>query len=95
MATRTTRETGYIWMKAHFDELTAGDGDIFFTSNLPQNLNGFCTVERAEELARDMLPRFSGKDGELEMRRAIERVRNCAVARRALAGPVSHFLLGQ
>ena len=95
MGMRGTRETGYRWMKAHFDEFTAGDGGIFFTSNLPQNLNGFCTVERSEELARDMLPRFVGKDGELEMKRVIERVRNCAVVRDALAVRVSTVLLGR
>ena len=95
MATRATREAGYVWMKAHLDKLTSGDGGIFYTSRLPQMLAEFCSAERAEELARDMRPRFAGKSGELELERAIERVRSCGVVREALAARVSAELAGK
>ena len=95
MANRATRETGYVWMKAHLDELTAGDGGIFYTARLPQILAGFCSAERADELVRDMRPRFAGKSGELELERAIERVRTCGVVREALVPRVSAALAGK
>jgi hypothetical protein len=95
MANRATRETGYVWMKAHLGELTAGDGGIFYTARLPQILAGFCSAERADELVRDMRPRFAGKSGELELERAIERVRTCGVVREALVPRVSAALAGK
>jgi hypothetical protein len=36
-------------------------------------------VEKAQEFARDLRPRFAGKPGALELERTIERVRNCGV----------------
>ena len=50
---------------------------IFFASRMPQMLAGFCSVERADEIARDFRPRLAGKTAELELERAIEKVRNC------------------
>jgi hypothetical protein len=76
-----TREVGYAWLHAHLYELTTGAGGIFFAARLPQLLSRFCSVQRADEFARELRPRFAGKPGELELERAIERVRNCAVLR--------------
>lgn len=74
-----TRDVGYAWMHAHLDELTTGAGGIFFAARLPQLLSRFCSVEKAQEFARDLRPRFAGKPGALELERTIERVRNCGV----------------
>lgn len=93
MSIPATRETGYRWLKANLDTLLTGDGGIFFTARLPQVLAGFCSAERADELVRDMRPRFSGNMGELEMERSIERVRTCGVVRDAMAARVTAELV--
>ncbi len=95
MAIRATRETGYSWLKAHLDELTSGDGGIFYTARMPQMLAGFCSAERADELVREIRPRLAGKSGELELERSIERVRSCGMVRDALASRVRAQLTGQ
>jgi aminopeptidase N len=77
----STREVGYTWLRAHLDELTTGAGGIFFAARLPQLLSGFCSVQRADEFARELRPRFTGKPGALELERTIERVRNCGILR--------------
>lgn len=89
MSVRATRETGYRWLRANLDALIASNEGIFFASRLPQLLGGFCTTERAAELERELKPRFAGKTGELELARAIERVRNCGVLNQARAKEVS------
>ncbi|MGE3689985.1 MAG: M1 family metallopeptidase [Novosphingobium sp.] len=83
ISTSRTREVGYRWMREHLGELTEGSDGIFFSARLPQMLGGFCSTSRAEEFARELRPMFAGKPGELELERAIERVRNCAVLRAA------------
>ena len=80
-STGATREIGYAYLRAHLDELTSGSNGIFFASKLPQFLARFCSVDRAEELGRDLRARFAGKPGALALERTIERVRNCGVLR--------------
>ena len=89
MVIRATRETGYRWLREHLGELTSGDDGIFFAARLPRLLGGFCSLDRASEFERELRPRFSGKPGELELARAIEKVRNCGLLREALADRVS------
>ena len=79
LAMRTTREYGYDWMRAHLDSLLGEGGGIFYASKVPQWLGRFCAVDVADKLQRDLMPRFAGGTGELEMARVIERVRNCGV----------------
>lgn len=76
--TPETRDIGYAWMTAPLDELLGGGGGIFFASRLPGTLSGFCSVERANELEA-LKPKFANKSGQLELDRAIERVRDCGV----------------
>jgi len=83
ITTGRTRDIGYKWLRAHLDELTSGSDGIFFSARLPQMLGGFCTTARAEEFGRELRPLFAGKPGALELERAIERVRNCALLRSA------------
>lgn len=88
MQRSTTREYGYGWLKANLDRLMQGGG-IFFTARLPQLLNGFCSVAKADEIARDLGPRFAGRTGELELARTVERVRNCGLLKDARRAEVS------
>lgn len=83
VANPATRDMGYEWMKANLEQLLGGSGGIFFASRLPQMLNGFCSAEQADELAKSLRPRLAGKTAELELERTIERVRNCGVLRTA------------
>jgi aminopeptidase N len=85
-----TRDLGYAYLHKHLDALTSGAGGIFFTARLPTMLSGFCSVDRADEFARDLRPRFAGKSGALELERAIERVRNCGVLKLQRGKQVNH-----
>jgi aminopeptidase N len=89
VSTPGTRDQGYVWMKDHLDELMGGAGGIFFASRLPQMLTGFCSVERSDEFARDLRPRFVGKSGALELERTIERVKSCGVLKKARSAEAS------
>lgn len=79
MARSATRDFGYDWAVAHLDELLAQSGGQFFSKGLPQMLGRFCSVERAERIARDFKTRLADTPGALELDRAIERVRNCGL----------------
>ncbi len=83
VANPATRDMGYEWMKANLDQLLGGSGGIFFASRLPQMLNGFCSAEQADELAKSLRPHLAGKTAELELERTIERVRNCGILKAA------------
>jgi hypothetical protein len=89
LAIKATRDLGYRWLHDHLGQLTGGSDGIFFASRLPQYLNGFCSIARAEEFQRDLGPRLAGKPGELELARTIEYVRNCGVLREARTADVS------
>lgn len=78
-----TRDYGFDWLKAHFDELTGGGGGIFFTSRLPGMVGGFCSVAKADEIAALLRPKLAGRTGTLELERTIERVRSCGVLKDA------------
>ncbi len=83
-----TRELGYKWLRENLDAMLEGGG-IFFAARLPQLLNGFCSVDRADEIARDLRPRLAGKPAELELERTIERVRSCGLLKDARRDEVS------
>ncbi len=93
IASSGTRDMGYYWMNAHLGELVGGAGGIFFTSKLPQMLNGFCSTARADQIATDLRPRLAGKTAELELERTIERVRSCGVLQTARKAEASKEML--
>ncbi len=87
--TRETRELGFEWLKANFDQLTSGGGGIFSTSRLPAVVSGFCSVQRSEEIAALLRPKLKGKTGALELERTVERVRSCGVLKEARGAELS------
>ena len=89
IGSRGTRELGFNWLKAHFDELTGGAGGIFAVARLPGVVGGFCSAERADEIAALLRPKLSGKTGALEVERVVERVRSCGVLKTARAAELS------
>ena len=89
IATAGTREIGWPWMKEHLDELLNGAGGIFYASRVPMLVGGFCSVERADDLAAFLRPRLSGRSSYLEMERTIERVRSCGALKQARSAEVS------
>jgi aminopeptidase N len=84
-----TRDYGYSWLIANFDKTIGAGGGIFATSRLPQMLNGFCSVEKADQIARDLRPRLAKTPGRLELERTIERVRNCGLLKDAKGAELS------
>ena len=87
-----TRDMGFEWLKAHFDELASGGGGIFFTAGLPRTVGGFCSSKRADEIAALLGSRLAGKTGALELARTIERVRSCGVLKDARGAELSAAL---
>ncbi|MFM5884304.1 MAG: M1 family metallopeptidase [Novosphingobium sp.] len=87
--TADTRDAGFTWLKANFDSLMNSGGGIFFASRLPQTVSGFCSAQRADEIAALMRPKLAGKTGALELERTIERVRNCGVLKDARGAETS------
>jgi aminopeptidase N len=89
LSIKATRDIGYRWLQDNLDKLIGGSDGIFFGARMPQMLNGFCSVARADEFQRVLVPRFAGKPGELELARTIERVRNCGNLKDARTAEVS------
>ena len=87
-----TRDIGFEWLKAHFDELAGGGGGIFFTAGLPRTVGGFCSTSRADEIGALLGTRLAGKTGSLELARTIERVRSCGVLKDARGAELSAAL---
>ena len=92
IATEGTRDLGWVWMKEHLPELMNGTGGIFFATRLPGMVSGFCSVERANEIAGFLRPRLAGKTAELDLERTIERVRSCGVLKEARAAEASRVI---
>ncbi len=86
-----TRDLGYRWLLDNLDQVLQGGG-IFYAAKLPQLLDGFCSADKADEIARDFRPRLAGKTGELELERTIERVRNCGLLKDARRSEVSRVI---
>jgi hypothetical protein len=92
IADRGTRDMGFDWLKAHFDEVAKGGGGIFFTAGLPRTVSGFCSTSRADEIQALLGPRLAGKTGALELARTVERVRSCGTLKDARAAELSAAL---
>ena len=89
---RGTRDMGFDWLKAHFDEVERGGGGIFFTAGLPRTVSGFCSTSRADDIQALLGPRLAGKTGALELARTVERVRSCGTLKDARAAELSAAL---
>ena len=76
---RETRELGFAWLQSHSGELFGGSGGIFMASRAPRMVSGFCSAERADEIAALLRPQLAGKTGALELERTVERVRSCGI----------------
>lgn len=87
--TGATRDLGFDWLKSHFDELMGSGGGIFFAARLPGIVGGFCSVERAKEVADLLRPKLAGKTGALELERTVEKIHSCGVLKTARADEVS------
>ncbi len=86
---RDTRDLGYAWLHDHLDKLMAGGGGIFLGARLPGLLAGYCSVEKADAIAREFGPKFAGKPAQLELERTVERVRDCGMLKAARGAEAS------
>lgn len=87
--TGSTRDAGFEWLKSHFDELMGGGGGIFFAARLPGIVGGFCSAQRADEVAALLRPKLAGKTGALELERTVERIRSCGILKDARSAELS------
>jgi hypothetical protein len=87
-----TRELGYDWLVAHLDEMLQGTSGIFLASRIPAVASGFCSLERADEVAANFRPLLAGTPGALSLERTIERIRNCAALKDARGAEMSAAL---
>lgn len=94
VSNRETRELGFAWLQAHADELSDKAGGIFMAARMPAMVSGFCSVQRAEEIAALLRPRLAGKTGALELERTIERVRSCGILKDARGAELSAAFSG-
>ena len=89
VGTKGTRDWGFAWLQANYDKLSASGGGIFFAARLPGMVGGYCSVEKADEIAAFLRPKLAGKTGALELERTVERVRSCGVLKDARGGEIS------
>jgi hypothetical protein len=71
------------WLKAHFDDLTAGAG-IFTAGRVASLPSGYCSAERADEIDRIMRAKVEAAGrGTLSFDRMLEDIRDCSVLKDA------------
>jgi aminopeptidase N len=89
-----TRDLGADWLMRNYDRLAAGANGIFVTSRLPSSLSTQCSVERADEIERELGPkvRQAGAGGVLDFERTVEQVRRCGQLKAARQGELTAAL---
>ena len=86
---RDTRDWGFAWLQTNFEKVIASGGGIFFTARLPSMVGGYCSVQKADEIAAFLRPKLAGKTGALDLERTVERVRSCGVLKEARGAELS------
>jgi hypothetical protein len=79
-----TRDYAASWILDNYDELLATGSGIFITSRLPGALNYQCGVEQANRVQSTLGPQIEKvQAGLLELRRTVERIRDCGILKQA------------
>jgi aminopeptidase N len=81
--TPDTRDVGYAWLTENLAGLMQGSSGIFLARGIPGVVGGYCSAEKADEIATRFRPIFAGTPGALELERTVERVRNCGALKAA------------
>ncbi|MET1756080.1 M1 family metallopeptidase [Novosphingobium sp. RD2P27] len=89
MARSATRDLGYDWILSHLDTLLAGSDGPFFATRVATALGQFCSTERAEQMSRNLRPRFADTAAALQLERSIEQAHNCGVLAHEFGGAIS------
>ncbi|MGN6497517.1 MAG: M1 family metallopeptidase, partial [Tsuneonella sp.] len=76
--TQDTRDLGYDWLTANLKDMIGGSTGIFLARGIPGVVGGYCSAEKANDIAEKFRPIFANTPGALELERTIEKVRNCA-----------------
>jgi hypothetical protein len=90
--TLETRDLGYDYIAANLPDMMKGGAGLFLARSLPSVLAGYCSVEKADDMARRFRPMLAGTPGALELERTIERVRNCGTLKTARGAELSAAL---
>ncbi|WP_240504355.1 M1 family metallopeptidase [Tsuneonella mangrovi] len=83
-----TRDIGYEWLTKNLAGMLKGTSGIFLARGVPSVLGGFCSAEKADEIAATFRPVFANTPGALTLERTIERIRNCAALKEARGAEV-------
>jgi aminopeptidase N len=82
-STPETRDIGYAWLKENLAGLLSGASGIFLARGIPGVVGGYCSADKAGEIAATFRPIFANTPGALSLERTIERVRNCGALKAA------------
>ena len=82
-STPETRDLGYDYLTEHLPDLMKSNAGIFIARNIPGVIAGYCSADKADDIARRFRPMFANTPGALELERTIEQVRNCAALKDA------------
>lgn len=93
IGTPETRQFGYDWLKANYEDLAKGGG-LLMAQRVPGLLGGFCSAEMAERIQADFGPMVGESRGKLSLARTIERTRNCGLLKEARKAEVNKALAG-
>jgi aminopeptidase N len=87
-----TRALATEWLLRNYD-IFSKEAGIFSSSGLPSLTGWECATDRADTIERTLAPKIkaSGK-GELDFRRTMESIRNCAALREARSGEIASAL---
>ena len=93
--TTETRDLGYAYLTEHLPEMMKGGSGIFIARGIPTVIANYCSVEKADDIAKRFRPMFANTPGALELERTIERVRNCAALKAARGAELNAVLAAQ
>ena len=88
-STMETRDLGYTWLGDNLADLMKGASGIFLARGIPGVVGGYCSAEKAHDIAAKFRPIFAGTPGALELERTLERVRNCAALKAARGAEIN------
>ncbi|MEO1969237.1 MAG: M1 family metallopeptidase [Sphingomonadaceae bacterium] len=77
-AGQKTQDMGYRWLTENLAGMLKGTSGIFMARSVPGVFSGYCSVEKADDIAKRFGPLFANTPGALSFDRTLERIRDCA-----------------
>ncbi len=87
-----TRELGFDWFQAHYEEFVKGTG-LYGVLALPRLPQTFCSVQKAAEIERALRAKVAAAGrGDLGFLRTVEQVRSCGLLKEAKSAELATAL---